>query len=219
MNRTQAEGRIRSVFKSYGATSSTTIAKLRALSDGKVFELWVLSKLLEEIKGLGYTITYSHPGSPLFLKGAPGMLRQAQPHFDVRTAPSRQIRWQVFLSVEFRTLGASMFGATGLSSYHEIDVGVFRRVQPDGRPPHDDVVLAIECKAVGKSNKNIVRSALGLRRELSFLSGPLPSAFDPSQPVHADPPSVVRLVCAYCWIDNYRESPSVYSVDLSHSPP
>ncbi|WP_224407289.1 hypothetical protein [Afifella sp. IM 167] len=231
MDKNQAESDIVGVFDLYGATSSPTISKLGSTADGKVFELWILSELLEEIAGKGYTIQYSHPGSTIPLPGGPCKLDQSSPHFDVFAPGSSGALWQVFLSVEFRTLGAqildksglslhgSVSGASHLSSYHEIDVGVFKGVQADGRPQHDQVVLATECKAVRKGDKSLVRGALGMRRELSYLTHSRPSAFDSRLSVNANPPSVVRLVCAYSWIDNYSGSPSAYSVDVIHRAP
>ncbi|MBK1625423.1 hypothetical protein [Afifella marina] len=229
MDRKQAESDIVDVFKLYGATSSPKISKLGSTADGKVFELWILSELLEEIAGKGYTIQYSHPGSTIPLPGGPCKLDQNSPHFDVFAPGSNGALWQVFLSVEFRTLGAKILDKSGpsshgsggshLSSYHEIDVGVFKGVQADGRPQHDQVVLATECKAVRKGDKSLVRGALGMRRELSYLTHSQPSAFDSGLPVNANPPSVVRLVCAYSWMDQYSGSPSVYSVDVIHRAP
>lgn len=213
MNYGEAEKAIKSIFSRYGAEKSASVTGLSGASHGKIYELWTLAKLLEELRRRHYRISYSHPGKSLAFKAAPGLLKQADPHFDIRYRAGVEEHFQIFLNIEFATLGSG--GTThgnDASSHHELDIGVFSYGQ-SGYPPFSSVALGIECKAVATITKEIVRGVLGLRRELSVLTDLHHTVLKGGKPVPAYPPSELRLVTTDKRIANYQASPAAFGVE------
>ena len=112
------------------------------------------------------------------------------PHF-VIVSPIQDQFW-LFVDFEFITLGKSHGLVTELSRHHKIDIVVVDAVVPN--PSFDQIALGAECKCHAKSGKNLIKDALGIRRELSVLHLPRWSRLTqsgslPAVNVSADPPS------------------------------
>jgi hypothetical protein len=219
MNKTAAKLAIKSLFKRYGASRSASIKNLGKASIGKVYELYVLAELLRELRSRGYLITFSNPGSTLKFKAGPGLLKQQDPHFDISKKADQTECYQIFVNVEFKTLGTQgISAAPDYSARHELDIGVFSHGL-SGYPQHTKVALGIECKAVGKLTKQVVRGVLGLRRELSLLCEPIPSVLSAGRKQPANPPSELRLVTTDPRVDTYIQSPLTFGVELQWMKP
>jgi hypothetical protein len=218
--RASAIAEIQRIFAAYRAAQPKDAADLAALTDGKLYELFVLSDLLTDLSNRGFTLTFV--GSTLKFKASPGQIKTSDSHFEVRAPNSRQVDYRVFVDVEFDTLGHSKHPATDNSRRHELDIIV--TTASSGYPAHDEIALGVECKAVANFSKGLIKEALGIRRELSLLQSPSFSTLSrsggrPKVQVAADPPSEFRLAFIDPKGTNYVQSPSVFGIELKHLKP
>lgn len=219
IDRAAAEIAIKSLFAQYKHQLSTTDEEtLKKVSDGKLYELYVLSVLTKELKKRGATLKF-HGGNIKF-KGAPGKIKASDPHFTVKL-PNGKNLW-LFVDIEFRTLGSAFTGATDNSNMHELDI-VLVEVD-DGYPTHEEIWLAVECKAVANFEKWILKEALGVRRELSLKQEVQKSrlsecGLSPEVEFTANPASEFWLA----FIDpnglSYSESPKAFGIEFRHIQP
>jgi hypothetical protein len=223
MTRANVEAKILAAFSKFGALRMKVPSGSGVSVDGKVYELYVLADLLKQLSARGFDVEFSNPGGKLYFKAKGGYVIQNDPHFDLKSPKSASPDYQVFVNVYFTTLGSSMNSSHGSSKkhdksdYHELDIGVFVYGQT-GKPNHDKIAMAVECKAVGKFTKAITRGMLGLRRELSFLTYQKPSTLSLSTPkppvqVPADPPSEIWLVTTDRRVSQYSASPLSFGIE------
>lgn len=196
-------------------------AEVRKLTAGKLYEFYVLSRTIEELRGRGFTISFS--GKILELKQSPGMIHTGDPHFEIRHPATGQ-RFNLYTDIEVRTLGSTITGSTGLCSYHEIDiVVVFEGVT--GRPSHEEIALGVECKSHAKFTKSIVKEVLGIKREISYYlrhgsrSILAIAARQMAPVVPSNPPLEYWLCYADPKGDHYRVSPSAFGVEFKNWAP
>lgn len=226
MDAGQATQEIKSVFSTYHTLSKADRTKISALNAGKLYELWVLSRLITEIDARGYTIAFK--GSNLTFKGAPGYLKVTDPHFTINGPGLPRDKYRIFVDVEFTTLSAMHRSATlpDRSAYYEADIIVTRSTRP--RPTPHETAIVIECKAHANLAKGVVREILGTRRELSLLrlghSYPcdLPDIANPSSPLRLVPatPSVdLRLVTTDPKAVRYRQGPDFFGINIEDACP
>lgn len=231
--RADAIAEIRRVFRAYRAARPTDLATLNALTDGKLYELFVVSELVKEIVGRGFAIRFvgSTPTpkqraaghSTLKFKAGPGMIKLADSHFEVLAPAHPQPAFRIFVDIEFNTLGGRQTSVSDDSGRHEIDIIV--TTATSGYPDHDEIALGVECKATANFGKSLVKEALGIRRELSYFRDfPLPSALNlpgasPMIVVDAEPPSEYRLVYIDGKGSNYADSPGVFGIEFRHVEP
>ena len=221
MNKKAAKKEILEIFKEFKSiTNKHKKELLSGLSQGKLYEYYVLSKVLTDLKRRGFK--YSLPQSTLKLKGAPGKINSTDPHIDV-TAPNGP-NLKLFLSIEFQTLGNLHFGHSTFdrSAFHELDIALVDATAK-GYPQYDEIYLAVECKS-GKFGKNFVREVLGVRRELSLYFPPQPSCLTRIGGTHAV--SVQAEPASEYWfafIDDtalkYQGSPAEFGIDFKHIEP
>ncbi len=219
MNETQARADIQSIFANYRALTARDHQDVADLKGGKLYELYVLSEVVRDLAGRGFAVYFV--GRTLKFKASPGRLKLSDPHFELAT-PSG-IRLWIFVDIEFRTLGSTHRPVSDRSGYHELDIVVVTATPPNPGP--GEIVLGVECKGVAKFGKKLIKEALGVRRELSYVdvSG-VQSALtnhggSPPVSVHAQPPSEFWLA----FIDpdglRYRESPQAFGIELRHITP
>jgi hypothetical protein len=82
-------------------------------------------------------------------------------------------------------------------------------------------LLGVECKNTGYS-KDLLRSILGVRRELSYITDrPRPTAFAqwPHATVHANPPSCLLVYSTDPKVKSYASPGDVFEIDFFHYPP
>lgn len=220
MNRATALAEINRVFSAYKTTiSKADRSLLRKLEKGKLYELYVLSRVVEDLDGRGFKLRFV--GTTLEFKGAPGRIWIGDPHFDV-SAPLTTKTFGLYVDIEFRTLGSAQVHVRDKSLRHEIDIVVVST--NTGYPRHDQILLGIECKAVAKFSKSILKEVLGIRRELSYFRDPAQSLLSTHASVGkldvpADPPSEYWLAYVDPGGSGYRGSPAAFGIDFKHWQP
>lgn len=214
LNGKKARSEIRRILTLLGV-SKTGLPALSKLASGKLYELYVLSRLLEELDADGYKLRFSHP--VVSFKTGGGPIKPGDFHVDLLKGGT--LVGELYTDVEVRTLGWHLGRVTDLSQYHEIDIVI---VDPGatGFPAHGELMLGIECKATATFHKSHVREALGRRRELSFYDvHGQPSRVFSSTSVAADPPSEYWLAFIDPAGSKYVQSPEVFGVNLKHWQP
>ncbi len=220
MEREEAEKEIQAIFEEFKTITDVDEELLSGLSQGKLYELYVLAYLLTDLKRRGFVIALTK--DTLKFKGAPGLIHLNDPHFLVAAPDGTGLR--LFVNIEFQTQGVLRSGNPGTdrSAYHELDI-VLVEGSAIGYPRYDQIYLAIECKS-GKFGKNFLREVLGVRRELSLYVDEQDSRLTgvgggPAVSVRAEPASEYWLA----FIDDdglhYRESPAEFGIELRHVEP
>jgi hypothetical protein len=216
MDRTQAIADIGAVFGAYKSLMPSDTQLLQALKGGKLYELYVLSEVIDELAGRGFRISFI--GSTLQFKAGPGQIKLSDPHYHVRTPQGRDL-W-AFVDIEFRTLGSSRVPVSDNSGLHELNIVVVRATPP--YPDHTDILFAVECKS-GKFGKKIIKESLGVRRELSYFDLPQPSMLThfggSATEVRANPASEFWLAHLDPVGSHYDESPLAFGIELKHFEP
>src|ERR1700730_2938868 len=220
MDRAAAINEITNIFAAYKTIQPADMQLLQALKDGKLYELYVLSHVVEDLCTRGFHLTFV--GSSLRFKSSPGKLKTSDPHFEIVSQTAQPQRLWLFVDIEFQTLGSAEVGASDNSCRHEIDIVVVN--VRTGYPTHAQIALGVECKAVANFSKSIVKEVLGVRRELSLLSQPQSSVLSqhggkPSINVPANPPSEYWLAYIDSHGDAYKESPAAFGVEFKHLEP
>lgn len=189
----------------------------KKLKRGKLYEFFVLGKVLAELASRGFSIQLR--GQVLDLKQSPGAIQPHDAYF-VATAPGGGT-FHVRTDIEVRTLGSEITSTSSLCSYHEIDIVVVD-AGATGRPSYQAVALGVECKSHEKFKKAIVKEVLGVKREISFYHGePLPSwlaaALGQATPeVHSVPPLEYWLAHIDPEGANYAHSPSAFGIEFKN---
>ena len=223
MDKSKAIKDIQSIFRQFKVLKPSDRAFLSSLNDGKLYELYVLSELVLDLRRHGFQLRFvggTPKANTLKFKAAPGKIKLSDPHFEV-TAPNSTRLW-LFVDIEFQTLGKKLSHATDLSARHELDLMLVDDT-PD-YPLYDQIYLAVECKCVSKFKKKVVKEALGIRRELSYL-GPkqtsLLTKIGGRSPVRvaADPASELWLAFIDGDGTRYAESPDAFGIDFKHIAP
>jgi hypothetical protein len=215
LNKSQAIARINQILSNVKNITPPKLWSISTLVGGKLYELFVLSHLLTELRTRGHRIRFS--GSSVVFKTGGGPIKQGDNHIVLFDKHNTVIAY-IYTDVEVMTLGYHIGYVSDLSRYHEIDIVV---VRPwiSGYPSHDDLLLGVECKATAKFSKAFVREALGRRRELSYLCPSQPCLLDAKTIVPAEPASEYWLA----FIDpaglQYKESPELFGVELVHVQP
>ena len=215
MDKTRAINAVMSIFGRYRRLIPTDQRLLSALNQGKLYELYVLSKLLLDLRRRGFLLHLF--GQTLKFKQAPGRLKTSDPHFCL-IAPDRTPLW-LFVDIEFHTLGKLISNAADLSDRHELDI-----VLVDATPHYpspQNILLAVECKSAANFRKSIVKEALGIRRELSLLKDEVESALtnlggSPPVAVPAFPASEFWLAFIDGRGTSYAQSPSAFGITFKH---
>lgn len=143
-----------------------------ARAQGKAYELQVLLHILQKMGGHGYKLSCDVPSGVLTFGGSP--CRPNLPQHNWICAEMGANELQIWVSVQFRTLSHQLRDPPAQvkqADRHEIDVGVYRVLTGKSYPNLSQIVFAASCKS-GGWNKAYVREALGLRRELGYLSDP-----------------------------------------------
>ena len=229
IDKEKATDEICQIFKEIKSLTQTDKDHLDTLRQGKLFELYVLAKLVEDLKSRGCQIKFTD--TSIRFKQAPGKLKIADPHFLVKpeTAeelPIEETPYRLFVNIEILTLGYDLRRKRNAnedsdrSAIHELDLVLVYHLA-DGNPTHKQIVLAVECKSNSKLEKNFVREALGLRRELSILPlerrrSRLADLCDPriERALPAKPASEFWLAYIDPDGNEYAQSPEEFGIDL-----
>lgn len=217
MDKLNAASRIRTVFnQANAAITPLQAAAFATLSDGKLFELYVLAEVLAELRARNCDCNFV--GSSLAFKAGPGMIKLADPHFEVR--PPRGSLLRLFVDIEFRTFGSQNQSSSDNSFTHELDIVLTE--QTSGYPTHKEIVLGVECKSTANFKKALLKEALGVRRELGLLAPPRESNLSRRG---ARPAVIVPAAnpAAEVWFtyldpkgDDYKISPGAFGIQFRH---
>lgn len=222
MKRDDAEDEIKQLFANYRAAQPEDTALLENLSDGKLYELFVVCHVVEELTNRGFTLRFT--GTSLKFKGSPGMIKASDPHFEIYApgGDGNPALW-LYVDIEFETFGHHLGHVSDNSRRHEIDVVVVSSTR--SYPKHNDIALGVECKAWAKFSKGLLKEALGIRRELGALRRhPLTSVLSqlggrPIASVPMEPPSEYWLAFTDPKGISYAQSPAHYGIALKHLAP
>ena len=146
MDRKEAIEKIEAIFSTYKKLEAADTDHLQGLDKGKLYELYVLSELVCDLKRRHCKLAFQ--GSSIVFKAAPGKIKDADPHFLV-TAPDRS-KSRIFVDIEFITMGTShpnlaKWARSDYSSRHELDLVLVNTRNP--YPRFDEVLLGVECKS------------------------------------------------------------------------
>jgi hypothetical protein len=199
--------------QSTGGTTKTLTAPTAA---GKVYEAWVLIKVIEGLESEGYQTTLQGSANAQ-LRSSPGPIRSTYAHFDLARPGEPSL--EVWTDVEFLTYSHADRGSPQPSKgdFHELDVLVVNAGVGPGWPAHSDVVIGVECKATPYT-KALLRAILGVRRELSLLAPTVSTGFKtwPRDKVPADPASCLLTYCTDAKINQYDSSGMTFGIDFIH---
>jgi hypothetical protein len=211
----QVKAEIEAVILEYEGRRISIDAEKRKLTRGKLYELFVLGRVISELKSRGFR--FSFVGKVLSLKQAPGKIQPSDGYFLGHHPGSSHLPFRLYTDLEVRTLGSLHSSTTDDSAYHEIDiVAVDEGVS--GNPTPDDLLLGVECKSTAKFTKSIVKETLGIKREISLLCGDQPSrlallACKSTPEVPSQPPVEYWLVYCDPKGNSYRESPKTFGIE------
>ena len=125
---------------------------------------------------------------------------------------------EMWTDIEFVSLSHSIRGGgpPERGEYHEVDIVV---LEPGlaGRPPHDSIWLAVECKNTGY-HKGLLKEILRIRRELSLWQDPLRTQFRkwPRATVPAKPASCLIVYSTDRAVLEYARPGEVFGIDFRH---
>jgi hypothetical protein len=215
LNLGAVKSEIEALILEYEARRTTVDAEKKKLTRGKLYELFVLGRVLAELKSRGFNFSFF--GKVLELKQGPGKIQPHDGYFEGRH-PARPDKFRIYTDVEVRTLGSLGSSSVDDSAFHEIDI-VAVDDGVSGNPIPDDLLLGVECKSTAKFTKSIVKETLGIKREISYFQQPdlrsrLARAAGSSTPrVPSFPPVEYWLVYCDPKGNNYRQSPSKFGIE------
>jgi hypothetical protein len=206
--------------KSLGATKGQVAALIpKAFTAGKLYEAYVLGLVCNELASREGCKLVLHGGATkIALKSSPGPINPTYPHIEV-TKNGVHIA-NIWTDVEFTSMSAQKSGKMSMSygDFHEMDIAV---VLPNcsPRPFPSEILLAVECKNTGYQ-KSLLREILGIRRELSLLTGSKPTAFSawPRDHVPADPSSCIAVYSTDPAVLNYGSPGQFFGIDFFYEP-
>ena len=213
----QAEQEVRDFFKQYGKCVNKPYNK------GKIYELYCLSRVVEQLKGYGCNIFIPSRFRSIDFKASPGKIDKDKSYFTAHTRKGDV--FEIHTDIEIMTLGVALgysnLGHQDRSAYHEIDIVVIEQGSSE-RPRYDQLILGVECKADAHFRKSILKQVLGIRRELSLLTKKsLPSKLaqavgKPSPKIRSDPNSEYWLAYTDPKGDNYQISPATFGIKFNN---
>ncbi|WP_167666624.1 hypothetical protein [Micromonospora narathiwatensis] len=165
------------------------------------------------------------------LRSSGGPIDRSFAHFELRQRGQPLL--EVWTDIEILTLSHHLRRGElppQRGDCHELDIVILPAGIKSGYPPHDLVRMAVECKNTA-FQKHMMRAALGVRRELSYLKTPRPpgpprpgtrppTSFSiwPRRDVAADPASVLAVYSTDPTVSEYDKAGQVFGVDFIHEP-
>jgi hypothetical protein len=189
-----------------------------AVTDGKLYEAYVPSLVVKHlVVDEGYDLRLVG-GTKLQLKSAPGPINRTYPYIELRR--NGRCVAELWTDVEFCALScwARQCPPTTKGDFHELDVVVVTAGQ-NGRPPHDSIWLAAECKNTDYQ-KGFLKEILGIRRELSLLDDWTSTRFNkwPRNTVRARPPSCLLVYSSDRKVLEYSAPGDFFGIDFFYEP-
>ncbi len=219
MNKAQIKKKLATAFQTHLNVSSQAAAGLvpAAVTDGKLYEAYVLSQVVEKLATEEKFSLVLVGGSKIALKSAPGPINRSYPRIELQRNGIRLA--ELWTDVEFLSLSYSQ---TGMSltkgDYHELDIMIVD-ANAANRPPHTAIWLGIECKNTSYQ-KGLLKEILGIRRELSLLTDSQKTKFAlwPRSQVPATPPSCLLVYSTDPTVKDYSSPGNVFGIDFFYEP-
>jgi hypothetical protein len=220
MTRDQIQRQINETFERHlGVTPDVSQSLVPStISSGKLYEAHVLSRVVERLaidEGYGLTLV---GGTKIQLKSAPGPINRSYPRIELKRSNRRVA--ELWTDVEFLSLSHCKRPGPKLTKgcYHELDL-VVSEPGLTGRPPCDSIWLGVECKNTGYQ-KGLLKEILGIRRELSFVTGERPTNFRrwPRSSVPADPASCLLVYSTDSSVRDYASPGEMFGIDFLYEP-
>jgi hypothetical protein len=185
---------------------------------GKIYEAYILAFVIEKLVIVeGYSVQLVNNGT-LVLKQKGSPINRTYPYFTVHK--NGKLIGEIFTDTEFTSLSFKLRRGTTFipGDFHELDIAMFKP-GCSGRPGHDQILLAVECKAT-EIGKNTFREMLGFRREMTLLTNVNPTIFNtwPVRTVNSDPPSVHLCFSTDPAIIRYADNGRCYGIYVIHEP-
>jgi hypothetical protein len=218
----RAKRRIDRIFDAYqqaiGASPESPLPP--TLTKGKVYEAWILCRVLEHLHQQENYIATLMQSSTVVLKSSGGPINRSYPYFRLDRPGSPSL--EVWTDVTFLALSAAARSVDPYSAdrcdYHELDVVVVP-AGTEGRPSHAQIRIGVECKNL-TYEKDMLRALLGVRRELSLLADVQPTGFRtwPRHQVPANPPSCLLAFGTDRKILEFAPPGETFGVDFIYEP-
>lgn len=218
MTGAEVMGRITELFRRYMTAPQRASFDIlpAALTSGKLYEAYVLALVSRElVTAEGYELRLVNDEF-LRLQSSPAPINRQRPRVELRL--SGRCVAEMWTDIQFLALSYAMSSGRPpeRGDHHELDIAV---VEPalDGRPQHDKIWLAVECKNT-EYHKGLLKEILGIRRELSLLQEPQPTRFRkwPREKVPASPPSCLVVYSTDPAVLEYARPGEVFGIDFQH---
>lgn len=228
-----SESKAKSAIKKYFNSHYSTIKKKIVFpkDKGKIYEIYCVTELLNWLESrYDVTIQYCGKGKMKFRAGGGPIDRKKYSYFRI-TDKRKNNTIELHTDIEIMTLGSSICGGNrkDLSCMHEVDIVLIEEgVKCGDMPPHDKLLLGIECKAHANLRKSVIREVLGIRRELSFyteckhiakIDKILTRKSGKQLNVPAKPCSLYLLYTTDSNVKRYRLSPEQFGIKIEVSVP
>jgi len=218
MNKEDLKERITEIFENLfpSATEGETDLIPRSLTDGKLYEAYIVTIIAEHlVTKENFTLKLVN-GNHFQLKSSPGPINRSYPCIEVYRS-GRMIA-ELWTDIEYLTLSYANSNrrTPNRGDYHELDILV---VDPGikGYPQHDSIWLGVECKNTDYT-KSLLKEILGVRRELSLLQQNRRTKFNqwPRREVPADPPSCLLVYSSRKGVIDYSDPGDFFGIDFFH---
>jgi hypothetical protein len=212
--------RITDIFENLFPTATEPELDLvpRSLTDGKMYEAYVLAVLSRDLvlrEGMNLRLVN---GKFIQLKSSRGGINRRYPCIEAYRGG--RLIGEIWTDIEFLTLSfsRSSLPAPNKGHFHELDI-VMVTPGASGRPTNAQVLLGVECKNL-TYEKGLLKEILGVRRELSLLQGPKRTAFNswPRTSVPADPASCLLVYASSEEVLEFSDPGEVFGIDFFHEP-
>ena len=216
LSETAFRRKLNGILRAIPGGGGQSIIPPRALK-GKLYEIWVAIEVMRELHiNEGYNPTLNR-GSRLVLRNKGGAIDSRYTSFYLSHPTEADL--ELWTDIEFVAMSHTLLGPTAPLSrafYHELDL-VIVEAGTRGRPLHDQVVVAVECKNTSEFEKRMAREALGVRRELSFLTGSS-TRFRrwPYRNVNADHPSALLVYADDRNVVDFNGPGMLYGIRFEH---
>ncbi|WP_214056006.1 hypothetical protein [Nocardioides aquaticus] len=174
-------------------------------------------EIMDQLHKLEGYVPTMRRGTRLVLRNKGGGISMAYTSFKL-THPT-ETDLELWTDIEFVAMSHTQLGYNyppAPAFYHELDL-VIVEAGTTGRPRHDEIVLAVECKNTSTFEKRMAREALGLRRELSLLVA-ASTRFQqwPYHDVHAEPASALLVYADDPAVTNFNGPGLLYGIHFAH---
>lgn len=201
-------------------SSLTPVGEYDHRMKGKIYEASVLAELCTVLRTKDHYQLRLVNGKALVLnqKGQP--VQPNDPRIEIYDLHGTQIG-EIWMNIEFlaqshhyRSRKSKV--AIKNSDYHELDIVIIKphHITVPFKPTHEEILLGVECKCT-KITKDIIRSLLGLRREMSvWRPGVARNRMFSQWNIYNSKPDSVLLLYSSSSASDYDTLDKVYDIHM-----